>query len=206
LIIASGCFVCLPPAADTGDEQQSFEWSFAMPDQPDLTITETADGEAQELIERGLAGYNEEKAGYRDWCDLAILLADSHDRHVLGGLIGRTSLGLPFVGLFYLLRQFRRGGSGGQPWVTCPPCGGTGSASSRMRIRHAAHNQFPGTCPVRTRGLAGARAHPMSAAQIISDRHDKTTRGVAYGSVRRTSSHIPQQIYRRCAQSVTRKQ
>jgi GNAT superfamily N-acetyltransferase len=79
--------------------------------EPELTLTDAPGETAQAIIEDGLADYNEEQAGYRDWHDLAVLVADSGDQ-VRGGLLGRTSLGLLFIDLFYLPPDLRKSGIG----------------------------------------------------------------------------------------------
>lgn len=76
-----------------------------------LILTDRPSDAAQTVIDGGLAQYNEEQAGYRDWRDLAVLVMDPDDE-VRGGLLGRTSLGLFFVDLFYLPPEMRRSGIG----------------------------------------------------------------------------------------------
>jgi GNAT superfamily N-acetyltransferase len=78
---------------------------------PKLILTDRPSDAAQAVIDEGLAQYNEEQAGYRDWRDLAVLAMDPDDE-VRGGLLGRTSLGLFFVDLFYLPPEMRRSGIG----------------------------------------------------------------------------------------------
>ena len=81
---------------------------------PILLLTDTPSAGAEAVIDSGLADYNEEQAGYRDACNLAVLVTDPADGRTLGGLLGRTSLGLLFVDLVYLPRDLRRGGVGGR--------------------------------------------------------------------------------------------
>ncbi|MBO0709975.1 MAG: GNAT family N-acetyltransferase [Acetobacteraceae bacterium] len=81
--------------------------------EPTLILTDAPSEEAQASIEDGLAQYNEEHAGYRDWRDLAVLVTGTGD-DVRGGLLGRTSLGLLFVDLFYLPPDLRQSGIGGR--------------------------------------------------------------------------------------------
>jgi len=82
-----------------------------MASMPQLILTDKPSDAAQAVIDDGLARYNEEQAGYRDWCDLAVLVTDPDDE-VRGGLLGRTSLGLYFVDLFYLPPEMRCAGIG----------------------------------------------------------------------------------------------
>ena len=79
---------------------------------PELILTDAPGAAAQAIIDGGLADYNEEQAGYRDWRDLAVLLQDPADGRTLGGLLGRTSLGLLFVDLVYLPPALRGSGIG----------------------------------------------------------------------------------------------
>ena len=82
-----------------------------MASMPQLILTDKPSDAAQAVIDDGLARYNEEQAGYRDWRELAVLVTDPDDE-VRGGLLGRTSLGLLFVDLFYLPPEMRRSGIG----------------------------------------------------------------------------------------------
>jgi GNAT superfamily N-acetyltransferase len=82
-----------------------------MESEPRLILTDTPSDAAQAIIGHGLAQYNEEQAGYRDWRDLAVVVTDATDE-VRGGLLRRTSLGLLFVDLFYLPPEMRRSGIG----------------------------------------------------------------------------------------------
>ena len=74
---------------------------------PAITLTETPDAEAAAVIERGLSRYNEEQAGYRDSRGLAVLVSDPDTHEVLGGILGRTSLGLCFLDLVFLPDRLR---------------------------------------------------------------------------------------------------
>lgn len=81
---------------------------------PKLLLTDAPGKAAEAIIDSGLAHYNEEQAGYRDACDLAVLVTDPGDGRALGGLLGRTSLGLLFIDLFYLPPDLRQAGIGGR--------------------------------------------------------------------------------------------
>ena len=79
---------------------------------PVVTLTDAPDREAEHAIESGLARYNAEQAGIADSRPLAVLVSDSATDNVVGGLLGRTSLGVLFVDLFFLpdaLRGHRLG-------------------------------------------------------------------------------------------------
>ena len=77
-----------------------------------LTVTDTPSERAKEVIEGGLNGYNEEHAGYWDRRGLAVLISDPDTSEVLGGLLGRTSLGLLFIDLVFLPDSLRDRGLG----------------------------------------------------------------------------------------------
>jgi GNAT superfamily N-acetyltransferase len=77
-----------------------------------LTVTDSPSERAWEVIEKGLNGYNLEQAGYWDWRALAVLASDPETSEVLGGILGRTSLGLLFIDLVYLPDRVRGGGLG----------------------------------------------------------------------------------------------
>ena len=79
---------------------------------PLLTVTDAPDLLAKEAIEQGLAAFNTDKAGYRDARPLAVLVSDPDSQEVVGGLLGRTSLGLLFIDLFFLPPAMRRHGLG----------------------------------------------------------------------------------------------
>ncbi|MDV5143425.1 GNAT family N-acetyltransferase [Streptomyces sp. SBC-4] len=64
------------------------------------------------VISDALDRFNTENTGVADRKPLAVLVRDPETRQVVGGLIGRTSLGLFFVDLFYLPPQLRGSGLG----------------------------------------------------------------------------------------------
>jgi GNAT superfamily N-acetyltransferase len=79
---------------------------------PILTLTDTWDSAARDAIEQGLAEYNAAQAGYRDWRGLAVLVQDPETGRTIGGILGRTSLGLLFIDLVFLPEELRGGGIG----------------------------------------------------------------------------------------------
>jgi GNAT superfamily N-acetyltransferase len=80
--------------------------------EPSLTLTDTPDEQAQAVIQGGLSDYNSGQAGYRDARALAVLVCDPETQEVIGGLLGRTSMGLLFIDLFFLPASLRRHGIG----------------------------------------------------------------------------------------------
>jgi GNAT superfamily N-acetyltransferase len=75
--------------------------------EPALFVTDAPDDEAQRIIDGGLTDYNAQRAGYWDWRPLAVLARDPVSARVLGGMLGRTSLGLLFIDLVYLPEEIR---------------------------------------------------------------------------------------------------
>ena len=72
-----------------------------------LVLTDAPDSESRRIIDDGLSGHNVEQAGYWDTRPLAVLVQDPASGRTLGGLIGRTSLGLLFVDLVFLPAELR---------------------------------------------------------------------------------------------------
>jgi len=80
--------------------------------EPSLMLTDAPGDRAQAVIREGLADYNLAQAGYRDARPLAVLISDPETRKVIGGLLGRTSMGLLFIDLFFLPESLRQQGIG----------------------------------------------------------------------------------------------
>jgi GNAT superfamily N-acetyltransferase len=66
------------------------------------------------VISDALDRFNIEKTGIDDHRPLAVLARDPETHQVIGGLTGRTSLGLFFVDLFFLPPELRGSGLGGE--------------------------------------------------------------------------------------------
>ena len=77
-----------------------------------ITLTDAPDDGECAVITEGLRAYNEARAGVSDSRELAILVRDPETQNVVGGLLGRTSLGLLRVDRFFLPEDLRRGGLG----------------------------------------------------------------------------------------------
>ena len=77
-----------------------------------ITLTDAPDDGECAVITEGLRAYNEVQAGVSDSLALAVLVRDPETRNVVGGLLGRTSLGLLRVERFFLPEKSRRGGLG----------------------------------------------------------------------------------------------
>jgi GNAT superfamily N-acetyltransferase len=74
-----------------------------------LALTDAPDDDQRAVITDGLRAYNETQAGGSDSRVLAILARDPETQKVVGGLLGRTSLGLLRVETFFLPEPLRRG-------------------------------------------------------------------------------------------------
>ncbi|HEX3861427.1 MAG TPA: GNAT family N-acetyltransferase [Stellaceae bacterium] len=73
-----------------------------------IALTDAPEANATASIADGLAGYNEDQAGFRDFRPLAVLVSDPATGEVIGGLYGRTSLGVLFIDRFFLPPSLRR--------------------------------------------------------------------------------------------------
>jgi GNAT superfamily N-acetyltransferase len=74
-----------------------------------ITLTDAPEDDERAVIMDGLRAYNETQAGGSDGGPLAILVRTSETRKVVGGLLGRTYLGLLTVERFFLPEDLRRG-------------------------------------------------------------------------------------------------
>ncbi len=83
-------------------------------DETTITVTDAPDDDEEAVITQGLHAYNEAQAGCSDSRALAVLVSDPETKKVVGGLLGRTSLGLLRVERFFLPEHLRRGGLGGR--------------------------------------------------------------------------------------------
>ncbi|AZD60261.1 acetyltransferase [Pseudomonas chlororaphis subsp. aurantiaca] len=86
---------------------------------PSIVISDTIDSSFETLLGNGLATFNEQMTGYHDRQSLAVELKDPETGQVLGGISGRTSLGLLFIDLFYLPDSLRGAGLGAQLLQAC---------------------------------------------------------------------------------------
>ena len=79
---------------------------------PTIVVTDIIDPAAQEAIGGGLGWFNDEVTGISDRRPLAVILCDPDSGDPLGGAIGRSSLGLLFLDLFFLPKPLRGSGLG----------------------------------------------------------------------------------------------
>jgi len=75
-------------------------------------VTESADPGFEEILGKGLDEFNEHAAGLNDRRALNVIVRDPMSNEVLGGAVGRTSLGLAFLDLFHLPSSLRGSGLG----------------------------------------------------------------------------------------------
>ena len=80
--------------------------------EPTLFLTDIADADARRIVDDGIAGHAVEQVGYWDARPLYVLARDPSNGRILGGMIGRTSLGLMFIELFFLPGELRNRGLG----------------------------------------------------------------------------------------------
>jgi GNAT superfamily N-acetyltransferase len=77
-----------------------------------IALTDTPDPGLESVLWAGLADHNVARAGRHDGRPLAVLAHDCETGALVGGLLGRTSLGLFFLDLFYLPERLRGSGLG----------------------------------------------------------------------------------------------
>jgi len=83
-----------------------------------IGLTEAPDDGECAVITDGLRAYNDVQAGYSDSRPLNIFARDPETNRVVGGLLGRTSLGLLRVDRFFLPEGLRRNGIGSRILAT----------------------------------------------------------------------------------------
>ena len=67
---------------------------------PILHVSSAAEPDAERIIGDGLNAFNDATVGYADRVPLHVLVSDPNSG--VGGITGRTSLGLMFIDLVYL--------------------------------------------------------------------------------------------------------
>ncbi len=77
-----------------------------------MIVTDTADARVEKVVGEGLRRYNAEQSGVDDSRSLAVVVSDPDTNEILGGITGRTSLGLLFIDLVFLPEELRGGGLG----------------------------------------------------------------------------------------------
>jgi GNAT superfamily N-acetyltransferase len=85
-----------------------------MMQKPEILVTDVIDAAVEEVIEGGLHAFNNAFVDYGDRRPLAVIVKDPDSGKVLGGAIGRSSLGLLFLDLFFLPETLRGAGLGSE--------------------------------------------------------------------------------------------
>ncbi len=80
--------------------------------EPIIVVDDTLDPDAERVIGDGLNAFNDEITGINDRRKLTVVVKDSDTGQILGGVTGRTSLGLLFLDLFHLPKPLRGAGLG----------------------------------------------------------------------------------------------
>ena len=78
---------------------------------PILELTDAPDAASMATITKGLGDFNTAVTGINDRRPLAVIVKDEAGK-TLGGVLGRTSLGLMFLDTFYLPKSARGAGLG----------------------------------------------------------------------------------------------
>ncbi|CUZ81613.1 Acetyltransferase (GNAT) family [Serratia marcescens] len=79
-----------------------------------IEISDRVTPEITFCIAEGLDRFNDQQIGYGDRLPLAVVVKDPDSGDVLGGITGRSSLGLLFLDLFYLPEALRGTGLGSE--------------------------------------------------------------------------------------------
>ena len=79
---------------------------------PVILLTDSVTPEMEQVIGGGLSEFNDRVIGYADRKPIAVLARDPATGSIIGGALGRSSLGLLFLDLFYLPEQHRGAGLG----------------------------------------------------------------------------------------------
>jgi GNAT superfamily N-acetyltransferase len=79
---------------------------------PTVAVTDVIDASIERAIGGGLNSFNDAATGVSDRRPLAVIVKDPVTGEVAGGALGRTSLGLLFLDLFFLPEALRGSGLG----------------------------------------------------------------------------------------------
>ncbi|MCX9152522.1 GNAT family N-acetyltransferase [Pseudomonas sp. TB1-B1] len=79
---------------------------------PIIEISDHANPDAERLLGSGLAAFNEGVTGYNDRLPLTVLIKAPETRQVIGGITGKTTLGMAFLDLFHVPATLRGTGLG----------------------------------------------------------------------------------------------
>ena len=136
-----------------------------------ITLTDSPDPRFETILEEGLAEYNAEKVGGRDWRALAVTVHDPDTGEPAGGLLGRTSMGLFFLDLFYLPAKLRGGGIGGRA-LRMAEEEAVGAAAERPRWSPSTSRRRSSMRATAGRNSAGSPAHPAWSGSSCARRSE----------------------------------
>jgi GNAT superfamily N-acetyltransferase len=88
-------------------------------DQHQIVVSDEIEPEVARVLGAGLSAFNDQATGINDRQALAVTIRDPETHQVLGGMTGRTSLGLLFLDLFYLPESLRGSGLGSRLLQAC---------------------------------------------------------------------------------------
>jgi GNAT superfamily N-acetyltransferase len=77
-----------------------------------IALTDDPDPHLEAVLGDGLTEHNAEMSRLRDWRALAVEVRDRDTGELAGGVLGRTTMGLFFLDLFYLPKKLRGSGIG----------------------------------------------------------------------------------------------
>ncbi|XLZ73124.1 GNAT family N-acetyltransferase [Massilia sp. SR12] len=77
-----------------------------------IAVVDDADPAFENLLGKGLEEFNLQAAGFSDQRSLCVVVRDPDSGEAVGGIVGRTSLGLAFLDLFHLPASVRGAGVG----------------------------------------------------------------------------------------------
>jgi GNAT superfamily N-acetyltransferase len=69
---------------------------------PVLTVSSEPEPDVEKVVGDGLNAFNDATVGYADRVPLHVIVRDAESGKIVGGISGKTSLGLMFVDLVYL--------------------------------------------------------------------------------------------------------
>ena len=75
--------------------------------EPLFRVSSAPEPDAERIIGDGLNAFNDATVGYADRVPLHVLVSDPDSGKVVGGISGKTSLGLMFIELVYLPEGLR---------------------------------------------------------------------------------------------------
>ncbi|MFL1386355.1 GNAT family N-acetyltransferase [Pseudomonas tritici] len=81
---------------------------------PRIEVSDQPNPDAERILGSGLAAFNEAVTGYNDRRLLTVLIKDPDTQQILGGITGKTTLGMAFLDLFHLPDSLRGTGLGSQ--------------------------------------------------------------------------------------------